>query len=283
MAARRRRAIASPRDHRRPTTCRATASSPLPGSSPATGSAQPRGLSLPRHLRRLRDRHGADARREAARSVRAELAQGQPRLRALEEPDAVRRADDRVDDREGGGGRERAAADRGGDLQPAAPADAARDRRDDSLRRSASRAPSDHEGGSPQPDAVQHAQLHRGLPPGPIANPGLASMQAAAHPAKVDYLYFVAQARLPHHFFTASFADVRGLQGRARVRMMLRADALVGLIGNPVEHSLSPAMQNAAFAARGLDWALPAAARRGRPRGGRGARARRRSASSART
>jgi len=29
----------------------------------------------------------------------------------------------------------------------------------------------------------------------------------------------------------------------------------VGLIGNPVEHSLSPAMHNAAFAARGLDWA----------------------------
>jgi shikimate dehydrogenase len=28
---------------------------------------------------------------------------------------------------------------------------------------------------------------------------------------------------------------------------------LVGLIGNPVEHSLSPAMHNAAFAARGLD------------------------------
>jgi shikimate dehydrogenase len=30
---------------------------------------------------------------------------------------------------------------------------------------------------------------------------------------------------------------------------------LVGLIGNPVERSLSPTMQNAAFAARGLDWA----------------------------
>jgi shikimate dehydrogenase len=30
---------------------------------------------------------------------------------------------------------------------------------------------------------------------------------------------------------------------------------LVGLIGNPVAHSLSPLMQNAAFAARGLDWA----------------------------
>jgi shikimate dehydrogenase len=29
---------------------------------------------------------------------------------------------------------------------------------------------------------------------------------------------------------------------------------LVGLLGDPVEHSLSPRMQNAAFAARGLDW-----------------------------
>ena len=31
--------------------------------------------------------------------------------------------------------------------------------------------------------------------------------------------------------------------------------SLVGLIGDPVSHSLSPRMQNAAFAARGLDWA----------------------------
>ena len=30
---------------------------------------------------------------------------------------------------------------------------------------------------------------------------------------------------------------------------------LVGLIGNPVARSLSPRMHNAAFAARGLDWA----------------------------
>jgi UPF0755 protein len=44
-----------------------------------------------------------------------------------------------------------------------------------------------------------------GLPPTPIANPGLASMQAAAHPAKVNYLYFVRKPDKKHHFFTASY------------------------------------------------------------------------------
>jgi UPF0755 protein len=46
-----------------------------------------------------------------------------------------------------------------------------------------------------------------GLPPTPIANPGLASMKAAANPAPVDYLFFVRKPDRVHHFFTASEAE----------------------------------------------------------------------------
>jgi len=45
----------------------------------------------------------------------------------------------------------------------------------------------------------------RGLPPTPIANPGLPSMIAAAHPAHVDYLYFVRKPGTHRHYFTANY------------------------------------------------------------------------------
>ena len=46
-----------------------------------------------------------------------------------------------------------------------------------------------------------------GLTPTPIANPGLASIQAAAHPAPGTWLYFVRKPDKVHHFFTASFDE----------------------------------------------------------------------------
>lgn len=42
-------------------------------------------------------------------------------------------------------------------------------------------------------ESPYNTRTHAGLPPGPIDSPGLASIEAAAHPAKVDYLYYVAE------------------------------------------------------------------------------------------
>ena len=44
---------------------------------------------------------------------------------------------------------------------------------------------------------------HTGLPPGPISNPGVASLKAAISPAATDYLYFVADAQ-GHSQFSAT-------------------------------------------------------------------------------
>jgi peptidoglycan lytic transglycosylase G len=45
-----------------------------------------------------------------------------------------------------------------------------------------------------------------GLPPTPICNPGLKSLEAAAHPAHVDYLYYVAKPD-GSHYFTNNYQD----------------------------------------------------------------------------
>jgi peptidoglycan lytic transglycosylase G len=42
-------------------------------------------------------------------------------------------------------------------------------------------------------DSPYNTRTHAGLPPGPIDSPGLASIDAAAHPAKAGYLYYVAE------------------------------------------------------------------------------------------
>ncbi|MGA8111376.1 MAG: endolytic transglycosylase MltG [Acidobacteriaceae bacterium] len=46
-------------------------------------------------------------------------------------------------------------------------------------------------------DSSYNTYRHPGLPPGPICNPGVKSLEAAMHPAQTDYLYFVAAGADP--------------------------------------------------------------------------------------
>ena len=58
-------------------------------------------------------------------------------------------------------------------------------------------------------DTAYNTYLHRGLPPGPISNPGARSLRAAMNPAKTDYLYFVAAGANPqgHSVFSRSLEE----------------------------------------------------------------------------
>jgi len=53
-------------------------------------------------------------------------------------------------------------------------------------------------------ESPYNTRLHPGLPPTPIASPGLASLQAALDPATVGYLYFVLCGADGHHVFSTT-------------------------------------------------------------------------------
>ena len=57
--------------------------------------------------------------------------------------------------------------------------------------------------------------LHKGLPPGPIANPGEGAILAALYPENVDYIFFVAQGD-GSHFFSKDFDAHAKAIGRYR-------------------------------------------------------------------
>jgi UPF0755 protein len=71
-------------------------------------------------------------------------------------------------------------------------------------------------------DSPYNTYLHRGLPPGPIANPGEASLHAALQPAQSEYMYFVANDEGGHFFSRTLEEQNRNVQ---RLRKLLAGDA----------------------------------------------------------
>ncbi len=69
-------------------------------------------------------------------------------------------------------------------------------------------------------DSPYNTYEHPGLPPGPIASPGSASIRAALEPAKVPYLYFVA-APDGHHEFRTTMAEHD--EAKREIRASVRA------------------------------------------------------------
>jgi UPF0755 protein len=55
-------------------------------------------------------------------------------------------------------------------------------------------------------DTPYNTYLHRGLPPTPIANPGVASIEAAAHPTATAYLFYVSDGCGHNHYSTTTAA-----------------------------------------------------------------------------
>jgi UPF0755 protein len=57
-------------------------------------------------------------------------------------------------------------------------------------------------------DSPYNTRTNAGLPPGPIGNPGLDSLEAAAHPAQVGYLYYVVKpGTCGEHAFSSTFDE----------------------------------------------------------------------------
>jgi UPF0755 protein len=68
------------------------------------------------------------------------------------------------------------------------------------------------------PDSPYNTYRVRGLPPTPIANPGLASLQAALHPTPGPWLYYVVVAKNGAEAFSSTYAGQQANMALARKR-----------------------------------------------------------------
>ena len=66
-----------------------------------------------------------------------------------------------------------------------------------------------------QIESPYNTYQHAGLPPGPIANAGMAALEAVLHPAKTDYLYFVAD-RDGHTHYACTYDEHLNLVNQYR-------------------------------------------------------------------
>ena len=76
----------------------------------------------------------------------------------------------------------------------------------------------DYDGNPNQPrhrrrDSPYNTYLYAGLPPGPIASPGRASLEAALYPDQSDYLYFVVSGTEGRHKFSRTASEHEAARG----------------------------------------------------------------------
>ena len=77
-----------------------------------------------------------------------------------------------------------------------------------------------------QADNPYNTYRRKGLPPGPINNPGKASIVAALFPAKHNYIFFVANGK-GGHWFSSTFAEhLRHVRQYRRERRLRLANSL---------------------------------------------------------
>jgi len=90
-------------------------------------------------------------------------------------------------------------------------------------------------------DSPYNTYVHKGLPPGPVASPGAASLAAAANPANVQYLYFVASPD-GHHEFRMTLEQHTNAVRQVRAAMPKKpAPRMLAMATQPEAKTISPA------------------------------------------